>query len=59
VVADKLGDVLPELIADPTHALPVFCGFFDGGGIFQIPLVPPDGSGENRTGSLLAGDRKA
>ena len=31
----------------------MFVGFFEGGGIFQIPFLPPDGSGKDRTGPLL------
>jgi hypothetical protein len=53
VFADKLRDVMPELVADAADALPMFCGLFDGGGVLEVPLVPPDRAGKDGAGSLL------
>jgi hypothetical protein len=50
---DKLQDVLAKSIPYVANNLPVFFGCVDTGRVFQIPLLPPDSSGENRTGSFL------
>jgi hypothetical protein len=53
MLADKLNDMLPQLIANAANTVTVLFGRIGEGGIIKMPLVPPDCPGKNRASPLL------
>jgi len=53
VLADKLNDMLPQLISNAANTVTMFFRRIRERGNFKMPLVPPDGSRKNRASPLL------